>query len=181
MDRICNAATKVHVSANLTASSKEEQIVSYYNGQPIPLGLKMSDLNPRPKWLDDSMAARGFNVGDLVMHRTMSYNSMVIYRIIEYHQCNGNLVWSEYKPYKRSTCMSRGWTDPVTGKVPNRRLIYGHLVLVPVFGMEEGRLRKKNIPYNEVFRLKKVDILELGRIFSRLNDFVMSEAKRLSE
>lgn len=141
----------------------------------------MMDLNPRPKWLDDSMSARGFNVGDLVMHRTMSYNSMVIYRIIEDYPCNGNLVWSEYKPYKRSTYISRGWTDPTTGKVPNRRLIYGHLVLVPVFSMEGVKLNKKNVPYNEVSRLKKVDILELGRMFSRLNEFVLSEAKRLSE
>ncbi len=141
----------------------------------------MADLNPRPKWLDDSMIARGFNVGDLVMHRTMSYNAMMIYRIIMDHPCNGGLVWSEYKRCKSSTYMSQGWTDPVTGKVPNSRLIYGHLVLVPVFSMEEGRLRKKNVPYNEMFRLKKVDILELGRMFSRLNSFVMSEAKRLSE
>jgi hypothetical protein len=155
--------------------------MSYHNGQPIPLGLKMAELNPRPKWLDDSMTVRGFNVGDLVMHRTMSYNAMVLYRIIEDHPCNGKLVWSEYKAYKRSTYMSRGWVDPVTGKVPDRRLIYGHVVLSPVFSMEESRLRKKNIPYNELSRLKKVDILELGKMFSRLNDFVMSEARRLSE
>ena len=127
------------------------------------------------------MKERGFNVGDLVLCTVASYNSMVIYRIIEITPCDGELVWSEYKNYKRSTCMSRGWTNPVTGKVSDRRLMYGHLVLVPVFSMEEGRLRKKNVPYNEVSRLKKVDILELGRMFSRLNDFVMSEAKRLSE
>jgi len=155
--------------------------MSYHNGQPIPLGLKMADLNPRPKWLDDSMKDRGFNVGDLVIHRAMSYNSMVIYRILEDRPCNGDLVWLEYKPYKRSTYMSRGWINPVTGKVPDRRLIYGHLVLAPVFSMESGKLNKKNVPYNEVSRLKKVDILELGRMFSRLNDFVLSEAKRLSE
>ena len=155
--------------------------MAYHNGQSIPLGLKMKDLNPRPKWMDESMPARGFNVGDLVIHRTMSYHAMVIYRIIKDNPCNGDLVWSEYKPYRRSTYMSRGWMDPVTGKVPDRRLIYGHLVLIPVFSMEEGRLRKKNVPYNEIARLKKVDILELGRMFSRLNDFVMSEAKRLSE
>lgn len=155
--------------------------MSYHNGQPIPLGLKMKDLNPRPKWMDESMPARGFNVGDLVIHRTMSYNAMVIYRIIKDNPCNEELVWTEYKPYARSTYMSRGWVDPATGKPPNRRLLYGHLVLVPVFSMEGGRLNKKNIPYNEASRLKKVDILELGRMFSRLNDFVMSEAKRLSE
>ena len=45
--------------------------MSYHNGQPIPLGLKMKDLTPRPKWMDDSMPARGFNVEDLVIHQDL--------------------------------------------------------------------------------------------------------------
>ena len=40
-------------------------------------------------------------------------------------------------------------------------------------------VNKKRVPYNDAWRLKKVDILELGRMFSKLNDFVMSEVSRL--
>lgn len=155
--------------------------MSYHNGQPIPLGTKMKDLNPRPKWMDVSIADRGFRVGDLVLYKVASYNSMVIYRIIGITPCDGELVWSEYKHYKRSTYMSRGWVNPTTGKHVDRRLVYGHLTLIPVFSMSDMKVRRKTVPYGDVSRLKKVDILELGGMFSRLNDFVLSEAKRLSE
>ena len=155
--------------------------MSYHNGQPIPLGTKMKDLNPHPKWMDVSMKERGFNVGDLVLYKVASYNSMVIYRIIEITPCDGELVWSEYKHYRRSTYMSRGWVNPTTGKVVDRRLVYGHLTLIPVFSMSDMKARRKTVPYGDVSRLRKIDILELGQMFSRLNDFVLSEAKRLSE
>jgi hypothetical protein len=131
--------------------------------------------------MDVSITDRGFRVGDLVLYKVASYNSMVIYRIIGITLCDGELVWSEYKHYKRSTYMSRGWVDPTTGKVVNRRLVYGHLTLIPVFSMSDMKVRRKTVPYGDVSRLKKIDILELGGMFSRLNDFVMSEAKRLSE
>jgi hypothetical protein len=59
------------------------------------------------------------------------------------------------------------------------------MVLIPVFNMDDSKsnraVNKKRVPYNDVWRLKKVDILELGRMFSKLNDFVMSEVSRLKE
>jgi hypothetical protein len=159
--------------------------MTYINTSQIPLGTKVSDLNPRPKWLDDSGKSRGFSEGELVLYRSMSYNTMTIYRIVEDCPANGNATWGEYKAHKRSTYLSKGWIHPVTGKPIERRLLHGYMVLIPVFNMDDSKsnraVNKKRVPYNDVWRLKKVDILELGRMFSKLNDFVMSEVSRLKE
>jgi hypothetical protein len=157
--------------------------MTYINTSQIPLGTKMSDLNPRPKWLDDSGAVRGFNVGELVLYKSMSYNTMTIYRVMEDCPAKSDVVWGEYRAYKRSTYLSKGWVHPVTGKPIERRLLHGYMVLIPVFNMDDSKsnraVNKKRVPYNDAWRLKKVDILELGRMFSKLNDFVMSEVSRL--
>jgi hypothetical protein len=159
--------------------------MSYYNGSQIPLGTKMKDLNPRPKWLEDNAKSRGFNIGDLVLYKTMSYNAMTIYRIIDDCPSDGEALWQEYKAYPRSTYLSRGWVDPSTGKAIDRRLVQGHMVLLPAFSMEDNKTnrapRKKKVPYYDMSRIKKIDILEIGRMFSKINYFLMSEAKRLSE
>jgi hypothetical protein len=159
--------------------------MSYYNGSQIPLGTKMKDLNPRPKWLEDSAASRGFSVGDLVLYKTMSYSAMTIHRVVEDCPANGESVWHEYRAFKRSLYTSRGWVDPVTHKPAERRLMHGYMILLPVFSMENTGAKKsprrKKVPYFDSGKLKKIDILELAQMFSRLNDFVMSEAKRLSE
>jgi hypothetical protein len=157
--------------------------MSYINTSQIPIGTKVSELNPRPKWLDDSGKSRGFSEGELVLYRSMSYNTMTIYRIVEDCPANSDATWGEYKSHKRSTYLSKGWIHPVTGKPIERRLLHGYMVLTPVFSMDDTRSNKlgnkKKVPYPEVWRLKKVDILELGRMFSKLNDFVMSEVSRL--
>ncbi len=157
--------------------------MTYINTSQIPLGTKVSDLNPRPKWLDDSGKSRGFVEGELVLYKSMSYNTMTIYRIVEDCPANSDAIWGEYKAHKRSTYLSKGWVHPVTKKPIDRRLLHGYMVLMPVFNMEDPKSNrtsnKKRVPYNDVWRLKKVDILELGRMFAKLNDFVMSEVRRL--
>ena len=93
---------------------------------------------------------------------------------------NKDAYVAEYKQYRHSTYLTKGWKDPVTDKILKHYQVYGYVVLEPVFRMEgNGRANKKRVSYNDVWRLKKVDVLELGRMFAKLNDFILCEARRL--
>ena len=144
------------------------------------VGTKIKDVVPYPANLDATLASKGYAVGDLVEHRTISYSNLMFYRIIQDVPPMKEAYVGEYKMYRNSTYKVKGWMHPATSKPLKHGYVYGHVVLEPVFRMDTvGRCNKKRVAYTEMWRLKKVDILELGKMFSKLNDFVMSEARRL--
>ena len=150
-----------------------------------PVGTKLSEVLPRLTWLDFKLSDKGFHVGDLVTYSVSSYgNGMTLFRIVKDCPANGDLVWTQLCASQqrwRYVKPALGWAKPGTStRVPDIR-VKGCIEIQPVIQLIPGpHVGKKTVPYRALNRLKKVDILELARTFSRIKDFIDIEVKRLS-
>jgi hypothetical protein len=142
-------------------------------------GTKLSEVSPRLRWFDFKLSDMGLSVGDLVMHVS---SSTTIYRLTADFPPDGELVWTHLRSGKRR--MPRmGWTKPGTkGKVPNNKVI-GCVEITPVFELIQGPRprRKRTIAYRQLYNLLSIDMLTLAKSYSRLNDFINQEVKRVSK
>jgi hypothetical protein len=155
----------------------------------LPLGTKVTDLNPRPRWLDIKLSDKNFAVGDLVTYSSTGYgNHMTIWRIAKDNPAIEDAVVGNVAKYVytgspgRRQVPVKEWVLPgKKTRIPDIKL-RGYVELVPVFSFfpryHEG---KKNVSYVNLYRLKKLDLLELARNFSNFQDFIKQEVKRLSE
>lgn len=147
-------------------------------------GTRLADIVPRPKWLDFKLGDKGFSVGDLVTYTNSGYtNHLTIYRIVKDCPPQQDSVVAEVNhPRSLGHYKSKVWVKPGTKtKVPHIRL-YGCVEIIPAFNFfPRYKEAKKTVAYSALYRLTKVDILELARSFSRFQDFITEESKRLSE
>lgn len=149
----------------------------------IPVGTKISDLTPRPRWLDETLASKGFSVGDLVTYSLGSYyNNMVIYRITKDNPPNGEAVCSEVAKRRFGyPHTKKAWTLPGKSSPLSAVKIKGSVVLEPVFTFFTGRHppKRRTVAYRNTYLMKKLDILELAKNFSSFQDFIKTESQRL--
>lgn len=147
-------------------------------------GTRLGDIVPRPKWLDFKLSDKGFAVGDLVTYTNSGYtNHLTIYRIVKDCPPQHDAVVTEVDhPRTGTRYKTKIWAMPgKRTKVPHIRL-YGCVEIVPAFNFfPRYKESKKTVAYSALYRLTKVDILELAKSFSRYQDFITSESKRLSE
>ena len=147
------------------------------------LGTRLGDIQPRSKWLDFKLSDKGYRVGDLVTYANTGYsNHLTIYRIVKDCPPQVNAVLTEAPRMRGSSWKKQIWAKPGTRtSIPQIRL-YGCVEIMPVFNFfprfKEG---KKTVSYSTLYRLTKIDILELAKSFSRYQDFITTESKRLSE
>lgn len=143
----------------------------------------MGDYSPRPKWLDFKLSDRGLAVGDLVTYSFTSYNNgMTLYRIIKDCPPNEDLVWTLAKsPYGRSYSDKSFWSKPGNKTpVPDIR-VRGCIELVPVLQVFPGPpSSKRTVAYERLGRVRKVDVLALGKSFSAFQDFINEEIRHLT-
>lgn len=153
----------------------------------VPVGTKVTDLVPRPRWLDDTLTGKGFNVGDLVTYIPGGgyYDTnMVIYRIVVDSPPNGEVVCTEVMSSRRPNAFKRKiWALPGRRTRLSGNKIKGHVVLEPVFSFFPGRYSPKRriVAYRNIWLFKKLDILELAKNFSAFQDFIRSESQRLGD
>ena len=149
------------------------------------LGTRLGDYEPRPQWLDMKISNRGLSLGDLVTYTLTSYtNGMTLYRIVKDCPPDPDLVWGETRDYMPMYYGKRhvklGWFKP--GKktpVPNVR-VRGCIEIDPVLQIFPGpRSNRRTVSYETLYRVNKVDIIELGRSFSSLQSFIEQEVRRL--
>lgn len=168
---------------NFLTDSEEELII----------GERIVDIQPRPKWIDAKLSDRGLSVGDLVTYNSVTHNNgMTIYRVDKDCPPQIDAVWGEYTDYYKSAYHKssnrgelkkrQGWCKKGTrSKIPDVRL-RGCIELTPVFqifpGPSQGR---KTVSYDSLWRVKKIDVLALGRAFSGFQEFIMQEIKRIKE
>lgn len=150
----------------------------------VPVGTKIKDLEPRPRWLDETLEGKGFAVGDLVAYSLGGYydNNMTIYRIVKNNSPNSEAVCTEVAKRRRGSIHTeKMWTMP--GKISplSAVKIKGSVVLEPVFTFFAGRYppKKRTVAYRNVCFMKKLDILELAKNFSTFQDFIQRESQRL--
>ena len=145
------------------------------------LGTRLGDFQPRPKWLDFKLSNWDLSVGDLVTYSFTSYsNGMTLYRIVKDCPPNEDLVWTQVKrPYGYSA--RSYWTKPGNKTpVPDIR-VRGCIELAPVLQVFPGPPSgKRTVAYTKLGRVKKVDVLALGKSFAALQDFINEEIKRLT-
>ena len=150
----------------------------------VPVGTKISEIEPRPRWLDETLESRGFAVGDLVTYSLGSYfTSMVIYRIVADTPPNGDAVCTEVAKRRfGSTIMKKSWTLPGKTSPLSAVKIKGSVTLEPAFTFFQGKYspRKRTVAYRNTSMMKKLDILELAKNFSAFQDFIRVESQRLS-
>ena len=141
----------------------------------IAVGTRLSDLLPRLIWLDKHLADVGLAVGDLVTYED-SRQGTALYRITKDRPPDGDLVWNQLSCGRKF-----GWTRPGSKKKVSDVRVVGSIELTLAIQLFSGSIaKKKTVPYRSLFRLKKVDILELASTFSKFQDFVKQEAKRLT-
>lgn len=154
------------------------------NGNTAP-GTRLGDFQPRPKWLDFKLSNWDLSVGDLVTYSFTSYsNGMTLYRIVKDCPPNEDLVWTQVKsPYGFSSRYASrySWTKPGNKTpVPDIR-VRGCIELTPVLQIFPGPPSgKRTVAYSKLGRVKKVDVLALGKSFSSFQDFINEEIKRLT-
>lgn len=149
----------------------------------IALGTRLKECQPRPYWLDVKLSDKKMTVGDLVTYTLTSFtNGMTIYRIVKDCPPNPDLVWTEVRGDSWSAWTRMAWVKPGTKTpVPNVRL-KGCIEIVPVFQFLPGpAASKRTVSYDALFRVIRVDVLELGRSFSNFQSFIDEEVRRLKE
>lgn len=152
-----------------------------YHG--IPIGTKVCDLDPRPRWLDRRLSDYGLSVGDLVACSSQSWwNEMTIYRIVSDSPPIGDAVWNEVKP-RGSRYPYRGWFLPGSKKRITDKVLRGCIEIEPVFTFfhrYKQSQRKKRIAYTNLYRTQKLELMDMAKNFSDFQEFIMREAKRKS-
>lgn len=157
----------------------------------VPAGMRIADLEPRPRWLDETLHGKGYTVGDLVTYNLSGYcdTNMVIYRITFDSPPNGDVVCTlTSAPDKRTLSRHLPKTYKKVWALPGRstRLsdnkIKGYVLLEPVFTFFPGQFMPKNrtVAYRNVTLLRKLDIIELAKNFSAFQDFIRAESRHLS-
>lgn len=146
----------------------------------ISEGTKVTEIDPQPHWINDTLLSKGFAVGDLVSYSHPAWNNhMVIYRIVQDHPPNHEAVWGIYRDYSKNSMagFQMGWTYPDTKKRMPWRYVQGCIEIEPVYQIIRGPYRpsKKTVEYRSLRRIKKLDVLELGRTYAGLKDFIERE------
>ena len=158
-----------------------------------PHGRKFSDAYPGKIAM---LADYGYAIDDLVTLNGHGLNSGgIIYRIVKDHGPAIDSTWGTYidiryrntygggrSNTKRERVTRSGWIDK-NNKAVRDLYIYGCISLEPVFSFApyKGKSSKKSVPYRQITkRLNKVDLVQLGILFTKYQEFVNRELKRLS-
>jgi hypothetical protein len=134
----------------------------------------------------------GLNIGDIVKINQYSYeNGGTLYRVTGENPPYLDAVWGvkTCKVYKRSyasqvnhhqTHERMGWLDK-QGKLLSPSQVIGTVEFTPIFTfMSNNKLKKKNLRYDSLkYKVKKIDIITLGKSFASYKEFIDSEIKRL--
>lgn len=134
----------------------------------------------------------GLNIGDIVTITQYPYENIgILYRITGEKLPCLDAVWGvkTCKIYKRSyasqinrhqTYERMGWLDK-QGKLLNPNQVIGTVELTPIFTfMSNSKPKKKNLRYDCLkYKVKKIDIITLGKSFASYKEFIDSEVKRL--
>lgn len=152
-------------------------------GHDIEIGMRIGDLEPRPYWLDMKLSDRELSAGDLVTYTLTSFtNGMTVYRITKDCPPNPDLIWGVVRGRPLPTLHKMAWMKPGThAPVPNVRL-RGCIEITPVFQFLPGpSASKRTVSYDTLYRVRKVDVVELGRSFANFQSFIDEEVRRLKE
>lgn len=151
----------------------------------LKIGTKVTEVQPAPHWLHETLASKGLAVGDLVAYYYPSWNNhMTIYRIVKDSPPNHGAEWGSHRLYSTSMYnIGQGWVYPGTKRRMSYRVLQGYVEIEPVYQIIRGPYKPSNrkVDYRSLRRLKKLDVLELGRTFAGLKDFIESEVKKMSE
>jgi len=75
----------------------------------------------------------------------------------------------------------RGWIDK-RGKIMSNIKLYGSIEITPAFSFMSTYCTKKKIRYDQIkYRIKKIDIIELGKTFAAFKQFINDELQRIQE
>ena len=142
----------------------------------------------RPAWLDFKLSTLNYSVGDLVTYTTMSWNNgMTIFRIVKDCPQRLDAVWGPVGTQRKSPFSSslrtqsrNSWVKPGTRtEIPKVRL-RGCVEIVPVCQLFPGPyVGKKTVQYSNLYRLRKIDVLELGKGFAKFQQFIHDEIGRI--
>lgn len=143
------------------------------------INMKITDAHPPLPWINDTLLSRGYAVGDLVAYSVPLWNNyMTIYRITQDFAPCKDAVWGRYKDYSKSSeNYQLGWIYPNTKKKIPRKYLCGCVEIEPVYQIIRGTFRptKRIVEYRNFRRLKKLDLLELGRTFAEFKEFIEKE------
>jgi len=154
--------------------------------QETPQGTRLGDYLPRPPWLGIQLKDKDLAVGDLVTYTLTSHtNGMTLYRIVKDCPPNPDLVWESvekkrFHQWQWKTRETYAWVKPGTKTpIPVVRL-KGCIEIAPVLQLFPGpKASKRTVCYDAIYRVRKVDIVSLGRSFASFQDFIDQEVKRL--
>jgi len=117
-------------------------------------------------------------VGDLVTLQSYTvHGGGIIFRIVKDSKPRMDAVRMMTRQFGY---MYNTWCDPVKGKeIPHLRL-YGCIELFPVFNFMSFKAKKHSVEYRHIpSRIKKVDLLALGKTFAEFQMFITEEMKKL--
>lgn len=141
--------------------------------------MKITEAQPPLPWINDTLMSKGFSIGDLVSYSIPIYNNyMTIYRITADNSPCKDAIWGRYKDYSKSSeTYQLGWIYPGTKKKIPRKYLCGCIEIEPVYQIIRGTYRpiKRIVEYRDIRRLKRLDVLELGRIFAGFKEFIEKE------
>lgn len=132
------------------------------------------------------------SLGDLVTINGITLNSGgIIYAIVKDNPPNADVVWGKttHKVYKSSYGFANsyeryGWLNKNgKGKILNSIQIFGSIDLKPVFSfMPNSSLKNRKIAYQHIrTRVKKIDIISLGKSFASFKEFIDAEVKKIEQ
>lgn len=139
--------------------------------------------------IEGTAISNGLTVGDLVTYSGMTYsNCLTLFRIVKDCSPRMDAVWGELgrqRRWCRKTVSPRmGWVKPGTRTaVPYVRL-RGCVEIAPAFRLIDGvgaHPSKRAVSYENLWRIKKVDVLALGESFARYQDFIRAEVRSIQE
>ena len=128
-----------------------------------------------------SLSKWNLRIGDVVTFEGYSWtNGMTLYRIVKDVPPSYDALYRETPGWLYGSRKPRnGWFRPGQKAPLSEIQLIGHVRLEPVCQIFPGPDSKaKNVPYNRVDRIKKVDVLALGRGFAEFQTFLNQEVAR---